>query len=115
MHRGDYLEAPAAARNISGCERSARLALGTSNEIQHSAQALISVGITTLTVTIIGGPATAGVESRVIDTHKEWNGTDYVYLFGHPDTATYGQTVLIPAGLHHVRELKFWMAPNAGD
>jgi hypothetical protein len=32
----------------------------------------------------------------VIDTAPSWNGTDYVYPFGVPNSQTYGQTITVP-------------------
>src|SRR3954447_8591313 len=78
-------------------------------------KAFLSVGVASVAIGVVSVPASAGVESRAIDTYKVWNGTDYVHPFGQPNTSTYGQTVVIPAGLHHVRKFKFWMAPNTGD
>lgn len=34
----------------------------------------------------------------LIDTNPSWNGTTFISSFGNPNTATYGQTVTVPAG-----------------
>jgi hypothetical protein len=44
-----------------------------------------------------------------IDTISLWNGTDLICSFGNPDTATYGQTVTVPAGDTTLRSFTFAM------
>ncbi len=42
-----------------------------------------------------------------IDTVASWNGTTYISSFGVPNTATYGQTVSVPAGASPLNSFSF--------
>jgi hypothetical protein len=75
-------------------------------------KAVAAVGIASVATMIGVTPASA---APTIDTYSVWNGTDYVWPMGHPDTSTYGQTVTIPAGKTTPKKFAFWMAPNSGD
>jgi hypothetical protein len=52
--------------------------------------------------------------ATTIDTYKSWDGSEYVYPFGCPDTTTYGQVVTVPKKKSILNKFTFWWA-NAGD
>jgi hypothetical protein len=75
-------------------------------------KAVAAVGIASVATMVGVTPASA---APTIDSYSVWNGTDFVWPFGQPDTATYGQTVTIPAGKTTPKKFAFWMAPNSGE
>ena len=73
-----------------------------------------ALGIASLA--LIAAPATAGAADEVatINTYSVWNGVDFVFPFGHPNTTTYGQTITVPAGLTKIQRFSFYLAENSG-
>ena len=49
-----------------------------------------------------------------ISTVPAWNGTDYEYPFGNPNTTTYGQTITATAAAANLQDFTFYLAPYAG-
>jgi hypothetical protein len=73
--------------------------------------------IVVMSLAIVPGPTSASAarpDTPNIDTYSVWNGTDYVFPFGHPNTTTYGQTVTVPSGTTRLIRFAFWMAADTG-
>src|SRR3569832_1674099 len=52
--------------------------------------------------------------ARSINTYKSWDGIQYVYEFGCPNTTTYGQVITAPkTGM--LNKFSFWWANAAGN
>jgi len=79
-------------------------------------RAAVAIGIGA--VALAGVPtANADTEAATIDTWSSWETTDgTIGGFGHPDTATYGQVITIPAGMEKVRWFTYYMqaGPTSG-
>lgn len=79
-------------------------------------RAAVAIGIGA--VALAGIPAANAAETALtFDTWSSWTpGDGVIGGFGHPDTATYGQTITIPAGKHKVRWFRYYMqaGPNSG-
>ncbi len=76
----------------------------------RTAAVLVSAGAVVLT----GVPAAnASIDSPTIDTYSTWTDGSTLGNFGHPDTATYGQVITIPAGMKKVRWFTYYMAAAA--
>jgi hypothetical protein len=67
---------------------------------------LLSVAAAALAVACAVQSASA---LTTIDTTPSWNGYSYIYPFGHPDTATYGQTVTAPSVDTRLDSFSFYM------
>ena len=52
--------------------------------------------------------------AKNINTYRAWNGTDYVYPFGCPDTTTYGQVITAP-NVNTLNKFSFWWATSPGS
>jgi len=52
--------------------------------------------------------------AKSINTYKSWDGSNYVYEFGCPNTTTYGQVITAPkTGM--LNKFSFWWANAGGD
>lgn len=60
-------------------------------QIVHS----IGKWLATAALALTAGSSMAYV---VVDTNPSWDGTTHISSFGNPNTATYGQTITVPAG-----------------
>lgn len=49
-------------------------------------------------------------EHPTIDTYQRWNGGDFIWAFGAPDTATYGQVIAVPANKGTLWRFSFYMS-----
>lgn len=58
--------------------------------------------------------AQAATDGATINTYRDWDGTSYIFEFGHPDTTNYGQVITSPAGKDQLRWFTFWLAPSTG-
>jgi hypothetical protein len=45
--------------------------------------------------------------AAAISTYKSWDGSQYVYPFGCPDTTTYGQVITVPKSKHTLSKFTF--------
>jgi hypothetical protein len=76
------------------------------------ATVLLAAGAFALT-----GTNTAFAASH-IDTYSSWDGSSFLQPFGHPDTATYGQTITVTDYVDkNVKNVTWFMSPGgaAGD
>ena len=48
-------------------------------------------------------------ETYLIDTTSSWDGSSYIWAFGEPDTATYGQTFTAPETSRPLTEFTFYL------
>lgn len=55
-------------------------------------------------------PASATTTAVTINTYDDWDGVTFVSEWGHPNTATYGQVITVPAGKKKITSFTFWMA-----
>ena len=53
--------------------------------------------------------------ASAINTYKSWDGVQYVFPFGCPDTTTYGQVITIPKSKHTLNKFTFSWATYAGS
>jgi hypothetical protein len=59
--------------------------------------------------------ASASTARATINTFKKWDGSQFVWQFGCPNTTTYGQVITVPAGLTHLNKFTFTWANAAGS
>jgi Pentapeptide repeats (8 copies) len=82
-----------------------------------SADGFISAGnfpVGGTTVTCTATDNADGTPSATIDTTPSWNGSHGVQSFGYQDTATYGQTVTVPATDTKLDSFTFYMKQPTG-
>lgn len=72
-----------------------------------------ALGLSLLTLGTAVSSAIAG--NITWDTTPEWNGTDEMGLFGVPNTATYGQTFIAPAGAVALQDFTFLIRASANS
>lgn len=48
------------------------------------------------------------------NTYPDWDGTTYLWGFGNPDTATYGQSFTAPEGVKKLKKFQFAVGANTG-
>jgi hypothetical protein len=60
----------------------------------------------------VAGLGTASAKS--INTYKSWDGSQYVYAFGCPNTTTYGQVITAP-NTATLNKFSFWWANAVGS
>ena len=56
----------------------------------------------------------ATASAQPIDTTPDWNGTTFISSFGSPNTATYGQTLTVPAGTTSLHNFSFRLSNSGG-
>src|SRR4051794_8532102 len=64
------------------------------------------------------GWASANANAASIDTIPSWDGSNYVYSYGKPNTATYGQTFQTPDAINtYMQDFSFEIKrdPGAGS
>jgi hypothetical protein len=76
---------------------------------RQAAAGLIAVAVA---IVAAAAPAAATVTATTIDTYQDWGGVTYLQDFGHPDTATYGQVITVPAGARKLKDFAFWMGAS---
>ncbi len=59
---------------------------------------------------LVAGIATTAFGSTLtIETVSDWNGSDFVFSFGEPDTATYGQSFVAPTDYPIMDDFSFFL------
>jgi hypothetical protein len=71
--------------------------------MKHSKRLLVAI----LSVAALMLATTAALAEVSIDTITGWDGTSFISSFGVPDTATYGQTVLVAPGASPLSSFSF--------
>jgi hypothetical protein len=87
----------------------------TSSSLRRFAVALCASSLVAVSLSSGGAAAALPVRMPTIDTHKAWNGTDYIWPFGRPDTSTYGQVITIPNGMSRLTKFNFYLAEYEGS
>lgn len=81
-----------------------------------SARALIAAAAWAASAVIGSSPVFADMFSKqVINTYKDWDGSQNVGSFGCPNTTTYGQVITIPKGMHTLKKFSFWWRGSGGS
>jgi hypothetical protein len=62
---------------------------------------------------LFGGVGQAKADT--ITTVPQWNGSDFVFPFGTPDTTTYGQTITATATNNVLNDFTFYLSPRSGS
>jgi hypothetical protein len=62
-----------------------------------------------LGATLVIGILPHGVAAQTIDTTGSWDGSNYIWNWGNPDTSTYGQTVTAPVGSTTLNDFTFYL------
>jgi hypothetical protein len=76
---------------------------GLSRRTRLAVLLAVATGAAVVGVTVFAGSAT-------ISTFGSWDGSNTISSFGKPDTATYGQTVVVPAGVAALSSFTFDVA-----
>lgn len=72
-----------------------------------------ALGLCLLSLGTAVSSATAG--NITLNTTAAWNGTDAMDAFGVPNTSTYGQTFVAPAGAGALEDFTFFIKTEAGS
>lgn len=78
------------------------------------------IGAATVLLGVVAATGTASAlpgrdRHPTLNTHKSWDGSAYVYPFGCPDTATYGQVVTVPDGMTRLTRFNFYLTDAGVD
>lgn len=75
----------------------------------------VAVAVLALSVAMSGtAVATQPARHGTINTRQAWDRSTYIAPFGCPNTTTYGQVVMIPAGKTSLDRFVFWMNDFGG-